>query len=73
MKRLRITRWIIFCIKYSRLFSVYYKKYDMVTDNPPILIHVNKLENRITFNIKKLFSRTKYKITKGKMVKIGLF
>ena len=73
MKRLRITRWIIFCIKYSRLLSVYYKKYDMVTDNPPILIHVNKLKNRITFNIKKLFSRTKCKITKGKMVKIGLF
>ena len=29
------------------------KKYETVTDNPPIRIYVSKIENRITFRIKK--------------------
>ena len=29
------------------------KKHETVTDNPPIKIYVNKIENRITFKIKK--------------------
>ena len=28
------------------------KKHQTVTDNPPIRIYVNKIENRITFKIK---------------------
>ena len=29
------------------------KKHETVTENPPIRIYVNKIENRITFKIKK--------------------
>ena len=29
------------------------KKHETVTDNPPTRIYVNKIENRITFKIKK--------------------
>ena len=34
---------------------IYYivRKHETVTDNPPIRIYVNKIENRITFKIKK--------------------
>ena len=78
-----IAWWIIFCIRYLRLFWIYLKKHETVTDNPAIVIFVNKLENRITFKIKtgchlklltsetmKLFGGTKSKITKNKKVKI---
>ena len=58
------------------------KKYETVTDNPPIRIYVSKIENRITFRIKKknyylelltsetmkLLGRTKSKIIKNKNV-----
>ena len=47
-----ITWWVIFCIWYSRLFSVHHKKTYAVTDNLPIRVYVNKIENRITFKIK---------------------
>ena len=47
-----ITWWITFCIKYSRLFWIYLKKHEKVTDNPSIMIYVNKIENRITFKLK---------------------
>ena len=53
------------------------KKHETVSDNPPIRIYVNKIENIITFEIKtrhclelltskamKLVARTKNKITK---------
>ena len=59
------------------------KKHEPVTNNPSIMIYVNKIENRITFNIKreyylellisqtvKLFGSTKSKIIKMKMVKM---
>ena len=75
--RIWITWWIIFCIKYSRLFKIYLKKHETVTDNPSIRTYINKIENRITFKIKtgyylelltpetmKLFESTKSKITK---------
>ena len=55
------------------------KKHETVTDNPSIMIYVNKIENRISFKIKtgyylelstsetmKLLGNTKSKITKGK-------
>ena len=55
------------------------KKNETVTDNPSIMIYVNKIENRISFKIKtgyylelstsetmKLLGNTKSKITKGK-------
>ena len=47
-----ITRLIIFCISYSILFWVYFKKHNEKIDNPSIIIHVNQHENRITFEIK---------------------
>ena len=55
------------------------KKHETVTDNPSIMIYVNKIENRISFKIKtgyylelstsetmKLLGSTKSKITKDK-------
>ena len=44
------TWWIMFCIRYSRLFWIYLK--ETATDNPLIRIYINKIENRITFKIK---------------------
>ena len=59
--------------------GVYDKKLETVTDNPPIRIYVDKIENRITFKIKtryclkfltndttKLFGSIRNKITRGK-------
>ena len=76
--RVWITWWIIFCIRYSRLFWIYLKKHDTVTENPSIMIYVNKIENKITFKMKagyylqllttdtmKLHGRTKSKITEN--------
>ena len=34
----RLNWWIIFCIRYSRLLSIYLKKHETVTDNPSIMI-----------------------------------
>ena len=80
-----ITWWVIFCIEYSKLFWIYLKKHETITDNPSIMIYVNKIEHRTTFEIKteyylklsrpetiKLLRSTKSKITKMKMVKICL-
>ena len=67
-------------------FKHIFKKYETVTDNPPIAIYVNKIENRITFEIKteyylelltpqtiELIGSTEIKITKDdKIVKIYL-
>ena len=60
-------------------FKYIIKKHDTVTDNPPIRIYANKIENIIIFKIKakyylefvtletmKLPRRTKNKITKDK-------
>ena len=74
----------MFCIRYSRFIINLSKKYlkylikhETVTDNPSLMIYVNKIENRITFKIKigyhlellmpetmKLLGSTKSKITK---------
>ena len=64
-------------MKYSRLFWIYIKKQGGKTVNPSIKIHINKIENRITFKIKtgyylelltpetmKLLKSTKSKIKK---------
>ena len=55
-----------------------FKKHETVTDNPSIMIYINKIENRITFEIKagyylelltpktmKLLGSTQNKITKN--------
>ena len=47
-----ITWWIIFYIKYSRLFWVYFKKHSDNIDNSSIRIYVNITENRVTFKIR---------------------
>ena len=74
--RIWITCWIIFCIKYSRLFWVYLKKHVEKTFNSSITISIDKIENRIMVKIKtgydpkvltpetmKLLRSTKSKIT----------
>ena len=76
--RVWITWWFIFYIRYLRLSKIHLKKHETVTDNPSIKLCVNKIENRITFKIKrgyylkllmsetiKLLGSTKSKITKG--------
>ena len=60
-------------------FECILKQHEIVTDNPSIMIYVNKIENRITFKAKtgyylkllrpetmKLLGNTKSKITKNK-------
>ena len=69
--------WILFCIRYFRIFSVYL--YNPVIDNPSIKIYVNKVEKRLTFKIKteyylKLLTRKTMKLlggTKNKITKDG--
>ena len=34
-------------------FEYIIKKHQRMTDNPPIRIHINQIENRITFKIKR--------------------
>ena len=50
--RVWITWWVIFFIRYARLFWVNLKKTWRKTDNPSIRIYVNKIENKITFKVK---------------------
>ena len=47
--RVWITWWIIFCIRYSKLFWIHL---ETVIDKPSKNIYVNKIENRIIFKIK---------------------
>ena len=60
-------------------FKYIIKKHETVTDNPPIRIYVNRMENNITFKVKtgyylelltpemmKLLGSTKIKIPKNK-------
>ena len=62
---------------FKTIFSISSKKHEAVTDNPSIIIYVNKMENRIMFKIKtgyylelltpetmKLLGSTKSKINK---------
>ena len=46
----------LFCIRYSRLFWVYFKKNGEDIDKPSIQIYVNKIENRVKFKIKNRYS-----------------
>ena len=39
-------------MRYWKLFWVYFKKHNEQIDNPSMRIYVNKIENRIIFNIK---------------------
>ena len=69
----------MFCIRYLKLFWVYNQNHGEKTDSPSIKIHVNKIENRITFKIKtgyylevsmpetmNIFGSTKNKLIKNK-------
>ena len=40
------------CIRYSRFFWFYHKIYEIVTDNLPIKIYGNKIQNKITYKIR---------------------
>ena len=74
-----ITRWIIFCIRYLRLFWAYFKKHGESINNLSIQIYLNKIKNRIEFKFKngyglelltpetmKWIENTENKITKDK-------
>ena len=71
--------WIVFCIRYSRLFWEILKKHGENNDKPSVQIYVNKIENKVTFKIEdgyslelltpetmKLLGSTKNKIAKDK-------
>ena len=62
-----------------QIFKINFKKHKTVTDNPSIMVYINKIENRTTFKIKtgyypelltpetmKLLGNSKSKITKDK-------
>ena len=74
-----VTRWILFHIRYSRLFWVFFKKHGEDIDKLSVKIYINKIENRVTFTIKngyslelltpetmKLLGSAKNKITRDK-------
>ena len=76
MKQLLIM--ILNILNIQDYFEYILKEHETVTDNPSIMIYVNKMENRITFKIKtsyylellmpetmKLLGSTKSKITKN--------
>ena len=50
--RIWITWWIIFYIKYLRIFWIDITKTLGKTVNPSVRIYIHKLENRVTFKIK---------------------
>ena len=65
---------------FSIIFSTSPKKYETVTDNPPVRLHVNNRENRFTFKLKRgyytellmpetieFLGRTKNKLTKDEI------
>ena len=80
LKRILISTKIVYCLKSKQILNKLVEENILsysVTDNPSIMIYVNKTENRITFKIKagyyielltpeimKLLGNTKSKITK---------
>ena len=50
-KEILINWRIIFYIRYSRLLQLYHPKHETVTDNLPIRIFLNMIENKVTFKI----------------------
>ena len=40
------------------ILNIFFKKNETFTDNPSIRIYINKIENRITFKIKRILSPT---------------
>ena len=83
--RIWITWWIIFYIRYLRIFWIDIKKTLGKTVNPSVRIYIYKLENRVKFKIKtgyyfelltpetmKLPGSTNRKIRKNKRVKMFL-
>ena len=81
----RITRWFVFSVRYSRLYLLYHKKHEKFPNNRPIHIYINRINNRLMFKIKnqyrlelqkpetmKLFGSSKNLIDKrmGKMYQV---
>ena len=54
--RIWINRWFLFCVRYSRFFEYILEKHGEKVYNSSIQVYVNKIENRITFQIKKEYS-----------------
>ena len=51
-----MTRWIVVCIRYSRLFWVYFKKHGENINNTSIRTYVQEIKSRITCKIKTEYS-----------------
>ena len=51
-----INRWILFYIRYLRIFWIHFKKHGDNIDKPAVQIYVNNIENRVTFKIKSRYS-----------------
>ena len=47
-----ITRWFLFCVRYSRLYWIYIKIHETLTKIPPIHVYINRINNRLVFKIK---------------------
>ena len=43
-----ITRWFLFCFRYSGLYQMYHKKHE----TPSIRVSFNKINKRLVFRIK---------------------
>ena len=43
---------VLFYFRHSRLFWYIVKKHETIADDPPVQIYVNKIKNRIVFEIK---------------------
>ena len=77
--RVWTAQWILFHSRYSRLIWYIIRKNETITDKPQVQIYVNRIQNRVTFEIKsghyiqfltpksmKLLWSTEEKITKDK-------
>ena len=47
-----ITRWFLFCVKYSRLYQIYHKKHETLTANFLIHVYINRINNRLVSKTK---------------------
>ena len=43
---------MLFSVRHSRLYRVHHKKYETLPTNHPILIYINRVNNRLVFKIK---------------------
>ena len=47
-----VYKMVLFSVRHSRSYWVYYKKHEKLTINPPISIYINRINNKLVFKIK---------------------